>query len=268
MIQKTSALLQAYQQERDDLLQGIVQQLQQDSRITAAWLIGSLGRGNGDQLSDLDLWLMVTQDTINQLVNERRSFTAQFGAPVLFVEAPQNGPAGGGFLDVCYDAPTAPHLVDWIWQPDTLTFPPGQAMVLFDRVRLARHVEAVQFTNQPASAEFLSTPMHFISFFWMMLMVTAKHVARQSPRVDELLNITLPPFHQALNFISSAGTPLHISTDDLSVSGEPGSDLQYLRQLAIKMQAMMVVINEMGYPTPEKIVPGAFRFLEMINIPS
>ncbi len=141
-------------------------------------------------------------------------------------------------------------------------------MVLFDRVRLARHVEAVQFTNQPASAEFLSTPMHFISFFWMMLMVTAKHVARQSPRVDELLNITLPPFHQALNFISSAGTLLQISTADRSVTGEPGSDLQHLRQLAVKMQAMMVTIKEMGYSTPEEIVPGAFRYLEMINITS
>ncbi len=265
MIRSSSRIFQDYQRQRDILLQRILSQLQQDRRITAAWLVGSLGRGNGDELSDLDLWLMVTQDSITQLVHERRSFVAQFGDPVLYVEAPQNGPDGGGFLDVCYDAPSAPLLVDWIWQPETLASPPGQTKLLFDHTGLTRQAKAIQFTNQPASDEYLSTPMHFISFFWMMLMVTAKYVARQSPRVDELLNITLPPFRQALSLITSAGTAVHISDPDRSIPGKSGSDLEYLRQLAVKMQAMMVEITEMGYLTPEKIVPGAFRFLRMIE---
>jgi predicted nucleotidyltransferase len=265
MIKNESTFLLAYQHERVTFLQKVHSQLQQDSRISAAWLIGSLGRGGGDELSDLDLWLMVRQDSIAQLVNERRSFAAQFGDLVLYLEAPPNGPAGGGFLDVCYDAPTAPHLVDWIWQPDSLASPPGQTKLLFDRASLTRREKAVQFSTQTTPDELLSTPMHYISFFWMMLMVTAKYVARHSARVDELLNITLPPFRQALGLITSAGSAAHISAPDRSIPGESGSDLQFLRQLADKMQAMMAEITEMGYPTPEKIVPGAFRFLDMVE---
>ncbi len=258
-------LLRAYRRERDALLQEILITLQHDGRITAAWLMGSMGRGEGDVLSDLDLWLVVGQESITQLINERRSFAAQAGDPTLYVEAPQNAPEGGGYLAVCYDAPTAPHLVDWYWQPESQAFLPVQAKLLFDRIGLARWGGEIQFSHQAAPDELISTPIHFISFFWMMLLITAKHVARQSARVGELLDITLSPFRQTLDFITSAETSAHFSLPDLPISGGFGSNLTYLRQLAVKMQAMMLEITEMGYPTPNKIVPGAFRFLDMVD---
>ena len=43
--------------ERDALLARAVERLQADARVGAAWLFGSLGRGEEDALSDLDLWV-------------------------------------------------------------------------------------------------------------------------------------------------------------------------------------------------------------------
>lgn len=43
------------QAERDALLRTIEAALRADERVVAAWLVGSLGRGTADALSDLDL---------------------------------------------------------------------------------------------------------------------------------------------------------------------------------------------------------------------
>jgi hypothetical protein len=50
---KPNVLLQSYRAERDALLDQIELVLTQDGRVCAAWLWGSLGRGEGDELSDL-----------------------------------------------------------------------------------------------------------------------------------------------------------------------------------------------------------------------
>ncbi len=50
-------LLLTYEAERAALLQAIVRHACADARVVAAWLFGSLGRSDGDALSDLDVWL-------------------------------------------------------------------------------------------------------------------------------------------------------------------------------------------------------------------
>ena len=51
----TEDLPQIRQRERSDLLSRIVSDLQNDERVCAAWLSGSVSRGDHDGLSDLDL---------------------------------------------------------------------------------------------------------------------------------------------------------------------------------------------------------------------
>lgn len=48
-----------YAAARDRLLVQIVETLSADPRFTAAWLTGSFGRGTGDDVSDLDLNVVV-----------------------------------------------------------------------------------------------------------------------------------------------------------------------------------------------------------------
>ena len=44
---------------RDALIERLTLGLAADDRIAAAWLGGSLGRGDGDDWSDIDLWLAI-----------------------------------------------------------------------------------------------------------------------------------------------------------------------------------------------------------------
>ncbi len=46
---------------RDECLRRITDVLERDERVRAAWLAGSLGRGAGDELSDLDLVVVVAE---------------------------------------------------------------------------------------------------------------------------------------------------------------------------------------------------------------
>lgn len=48
----------------DKLISSISQVLQDDSRVQAAWLSGSRGRGTADRYSDVDVWLVVSADDV------------------------------------------------------------------------------------------------------------------------------------------------------------------------------------------------------------
>ncbi len=70
------------------IIQRITEVLQEDSRVLAAWLEGSIARGEDDDLSDIDLWIAVKDRNFNTFVEEREQFAAQLG-PVLSVLYPK-----------------------------------------------------------------------------------------------------------------------------------------------------------------------------------
>jgi hypothetical protein len=131
--------------------------------VKASWLFGSLGRGDGDALSDFDLWVVVDDDRIEDIAAQPRLFSAQFDNPVLFLDAPQNAPEGGDCLMTCYDAPTAPHIVDCYWQPYSRAFVPGQVRLLFDRAGLVHRGHTVIWISLLQSR--LTGGSKFITFF-------------------------------------------------------------------------------------------------------
>lgn len=53
-----------------------------DERIVAAFLGGSLAAGGADEWSDLDLYLITTDDAYDDFLQERRAFLQMFGDPV------------------------------------------------------------------------------------------------------------------------------------------------------------------------------------------
>src|SRR5579871_2366960 len=63
--------LAAYAAERNELLTAIVGALQRDSRVMAAWLFGSIGRGTADELSDLDLFVIIEDDRLAEVIETR-----------------------------------------------------------------------------------------------------------------------------------------------------------------------------------------------------
>jgi hypothetical protein len=208
---KPAALLERYGEERDQLLRLISDLLIKDPSVQAAWLFGSLGRGEEDALSDLDLWVVLDEARIAEVTARPLAYSSRAGTPVLYLEAPQNAPEDGAYLMACYDAPVAPHIVDWYWQPRSLAHIPSQERLLFDRAGLPRQDQPVRFPGLPANKGIIERPIHFISFFWMMLMITTKHAFR-SPRAEqmELLPLLLDPIGKAQHLLGRNGS-LHLA---------------------------------------------------------
>ncbi|MGN6360483.1 MAG: hypothetical protein ACTHMJ_23750 [Thermomicrobiales bacterium] len=65
-----------------DLLAHLLDALDVDPRVLAAWLIGSLAQGAGDEYSDLDLLLAVEDAALPALANAWRDFLASVGPTV------------------------------------------------------------------------------------------------------------------------------------------------------------------------------------------
>ena len=106
--------------------------------VGGAWLVGSLGRGDGDAYSDVDL-VVTVDDTAPAGV-----FTdpaAEFDLPgvVLYRRPkPRNAPAGGSYLAIGVELAGLPLLVDvFVWPAATAAVPTG-ARVLFERGELPR----------------------------------------------------------------------------------------------------------------------------------
>lgn len=56
-----------------------------DDRILAAFVGGSTARGTADAFSDLDLYLVTTDDTFEEFLAQHRAFVQQLGEPVFLV---------------------------------------------------------------------------------------------------------------------------------------------------------------------------------------
>ncbi len=67
------------------ILDKFVQACKSDERILAAFLVGSYLKGNPDEYSDLDLYLITTDETYDDFVSSRDSFVRLLGNP-MFIE--------------------------------------------------------------------------------------------------------------------------------------------------------------------------------------
>lgn len=70
------------------LVDKIIQILDEDPRVLAVWLEGSIARGEDDDLSDIDLWISVKDRNFSTFIEEREVFAAKLG-PVLSILYPK-----------------------------------------------------------------------------------------------------------------------------------------------------------------------------------
>lgn len=183
--------LQAYRQSRDDLLTHIVTELSGDERFVAAWLTGSYGRHEQDEVSDLDLRLVVAdayapslclreEQVSNRTTDERLALFCKFGEPALIHENNNNAPAGGTFTFVLYSDSAI--MIDWTLVPLTGTERPLQSILLFDKSSIPISPE-----TQPEDLEQSRKAVaEQWAFFWMMSAITLKYIIRK----DDVFVIT------------------------------------------------------------------------------
>ncbi len=74
----TEQRLKELRAERDALLLEATALLEGDERVVAAWLHGSLGRGTADEWSDIDLWVVLADSSIEETCTGRRGYAAAY----------------------------------------------------------------------------------------------------------------------------------------------------------------------------------------------
>ena len=176
--------LDVYRQSREVLLTSLITELSADERFVAAWLMGSYSRGDADDVSDLDLHVVVAQpysdvlcarqDQVSHKTTEERfALFSKFGEPALIHENNNNAPQGGTFTFVLYAGPAL--MIDWVLVPETNLERPFHSRLLFDKGNIP--------VSSPPAADDLQESRKAVAeqwaFFWMMTAITIKYVIRQ-----------------------------------------------------------------------------------------
>lgn len=236
--------------EREQMLRGVLKRLEADNRVSAVWLTGSMGRGTHDDLSDIDLRIIVPDRYMQDLASERLQFA---GNPLLVVEAPQNAPPGGAYLLAMYVGYFGPQYLDLSWQPQSTAVLPDDARVVLDRME-SQDIEPMAYERAQRKTE---TVHKQVVFFWAMAPIAAKYIARRD--------------------IESAGRMLRLLEDTLervgvkrgqpeqtSRWGQPAEQLRILRGMCADMQSAMPGADLNSIPDPR--VPAQVRiFLDLVE---
>jgi predicted nucleotidyltransferase len=175
--------LESYRNQRDTLLESIVETLEKDDRFAAAWLTGSFGRGDEDPLSDIDLTLVIANELDGELCQRLEQVSAQtspkrlllfsqFGTPALIHENNNNAPEGGTFTFTMYAESAI--MVDWVLVPQGKANRPTDSKLLFDKIGIS-----VLPAPEPEDLEQSKKSVTEIwAFFWMMTAITIKYSNR------------------------------------------------------------------------------------------
>src|SRR5258708_30959151 len=133
-------------QARTVLVEQITSTLQNDERLVAAWLAGSFGRGEETWLSDLDLYVVVSDAASASLcatpwqigaktTAERLALFKQFGTPGIIFERNNHANQIDGILtNLVYQA--SAQSVDCMLIPPAKAQPEHPPLLLFDKVGL------------------------------------------------------------------------------------------------------------------------------------
>jgi predicted nucleotidyltransferase len=181
MIMKTT--LEAYRQSRELLLEKIIRELSSDKRCITAWLAGSYARNDADEVSDLDIKVVIAEpynenlcarqeQVSHKTTPERLALFSKFGKPALIHENNNNAPEGGTFTFVLYSDSAL--MVDWTLLSPKNAERPSQSLLLFDKDNIP--------VSPPPEPEELEQRKKAVAemwaFFWMMTAVTIKYSIR------------------------------------------------------------------------------------------
>jgi predicted nucleotidyltransferase len=183
---------------RDELLERLRAGMAADDRVEAVWTHGSLGRGDEDVLSDIDLIVVTARDAEASFVTSIAEIVARFGPVALANPMPANAPEGGYFLSVLYDVEPLPTICDWCVWPFTPTRPADVAVVYErDPSRFATGGNVDEIMSEvPRSTLFLDNAEVLKSSLYMVLPIAKDAVRGWTESVDvmrEYLPFALPP---------------------------------------------------------------------------
>ena len=260
--------------ERAALLRRVEQVIRRDCRVRAAWILGSVARGEDDALSDLDLFIVVADDSIAQFIDNRRVHAAEPARSLLLLDNLANAPAGGAYLLAMYEGKAGPQNIDWFWQAESMACRQDDGKILFDRAGLSaapgarRGITVDQPTDPPLGPNPSPTDLltHKIAFFWAMSFVVAKYIARRdSESVARMTVVLTRTLTEAAAMCDSRGA-LSAGYESMAAGLEAATattQLQVLRELARHAEALGGQAAARGVVLPSEAITQVYRFFEL-----
>ncbi|MBV9852320.1 MAG: hypothetical protein JO250_21870 [Armatimonadetes bacterium] len=257
--------LREHREDRDVLLARLKALLQEDPRVRAVWLWGSSGRGDADDLSDLDPWVIVADDAVPEMGAALTSLSVQAGELVSAGEAPQNAPPGGGYLGALHAGRHGLLHVDWYWQPlSAVTVMPPRAVLLY---RLPGTLPVGDWkpitAGQPArdSTDPRAQIKDSLGFLWLMLSIAAKWLARDPASDLALMLYPRPGFEEAITQLGLSQTFLPL---DWSVPERPQDKVAQLRSLVLTAQHVTAEAIAQGCALSPLYAPCLHQYLDLV----
>lgn len=258
-----SLALHEHREDRAVLLSSLTASFRYDARVRAAWLWGSFGRNEADDLSDLDPWLVVTDEAVEEMGPLLRIYAQQTGSFISGGESPQNAPPGGGYFGSLHEGRHGLLHVDCYWQPQSSGAVVPKLAVLMDRLREPaeppRPVQAAAPVFRPDAEQQIEDG---IGFAWLMFSIAAKYLARD-PASD--MGLMLYPRQGLEEAVSLLGQEAALLRLDWSVPAEPLEKVARLRGLVEKADHLTSYANIHGVPLSPRYAPCLFRYLEMVE---
>lgn len=264
-------LLQMRHMEHEALLARAVASLQADERVVAAWLFGSRGRQTADELSDLDLWVVVKDEICDALVAERQRYVTQLGEPVLLLESPMNAPTGGGYLMALYPGQAGVHQIDWYWQRQSDASRPRKAVLLFDRVGIPQdtrqeQLDEVGSDDSLMEAERATRVTQLSAFFWAMGNIGMKGIVRRKAWDTVGLLELLKGLVDEVKYLVGLSTVEPGSEAwrmDTVPPVQQSDQLLLLRETMREMEALTPQIEAIGGTVQTAAIPYIYDFLSL-----
>src|ERR1700729_2364885 len=177
---------------RDRLLDQVLGLLEADPAVAGVTLVGSLGRREEDDWSDIDLFILASDQFIRQFMNEPAA--SPWARADLISDGRHNSPAGATSLGTTHIRSGLPLWVDLHVHPADRTKWPTDSRVVFERRPVTTGTLPFGEFNasgprQPATAK---TADQVRQIHLGYVPMAGKYVGRRSPHRSGALAITAP----------------------------------------------------------------------------
>lgn len=258
-----SAALREHREDRDDLLASLTASLRDDARVRAVWLWGSFGRGEADDLSDLDPWIVVSDAFVGEMGASLRLYARRTGNFITGGEAPHNAPPEGGFFSSLHAGRHGLLHVDCYWQAQSAVSAVPERAVLFDRLDEPM-TAAVPIPDAPDASLLTEQEERIIDgigFSWLMLSIAAKHLARHPESDMSLMMYPRPGLEDAALLLGLEG---YLGLSDWTLPQSPADKVERLRHLAGKTARLTEVANRRGLDISLRHAVCLSRYLDLV----
>jgi hypothetical protein len=148
--------------------------------VEAVWVEGSLGRGDADAFSDIDLVLAIGQSASPSVFADPIAGLGLPGRVLYTRDKPKNAPAGGAYRAACVELAALPVLVDlYLWLAATATMSATARLLLQRGDRPPRsHLSFLPLISRYPSADTRDSDPYQPQTVLMLVQLAAKYLAR------------------------------------------------------------------------------------------